>query len=230
MRVALHKTRDRDAHVARGPNVDRPAEPGFGQSRDHLRIDAVPRRNEHRRRSAGRSVARARFCPAPARRSTWSTGRCAPELPVARTGRRVVAMRVAVLDDRRHRRFATTSTRLGFDERRNDGERDGNVRVRRRCRAAAASAGESRQASSSRHQRSARRPAARQASSSSSRRCQALIGLRVLALGARASARAPRRGRPRWRRCAPRRRCRSSTFPSARACRPRPRPRRGSRA
>ena len=94
----------------------------------------------------------------------------------------MIAMRVAVLDDRRRRRLRQSVDETRFHERRNDGERDGNVRVDARFRATGASAGESRQASSSRHHRSARRPAARQASSSSSRGCHA----HGASLGARA--------------------------------------------
>ena len=156
MRIALHKTGNRMQRGAR-PERRQSGKAGFGQARDHLRVDAIPRRDQHRPEAraeaaleAGatrgelgdRPAPPAAACPAPS---------CAR--PAARDcGARSRAGRPSriALAPRRRRGSAPSSAGM-----------TASATGTSACCAISSSrssAGESRHASSSRHQRSARRP------------------------------------------------------------------------
>ena len=210
VRIALHKLAPA-RRQSRGPNVDNPRKPATGSRVDDARVDPVPRRNEHRHEACAESSrelgsARLQFGDDRFDRPMRT------ELPVALTGRRVIAMRVSVLEDRRSRCALAARRRRGSVEPRGMTARATGTFAVAAISSSRESAGESRHASSSRHHKSSA-TSARLARGRAHRRARASgSGDRPRALGDELRRRSMH--------CARRRRCRSPTCPTARAFRP----------
>ncbi len=103
---------------------------GVGEPVRDPRIDAIPGRHQHRQESPAKS-------PRELAAAFFQLGDdvfdrpMVTQLPVALARWRVIAMRVAVLEDRRSRGVLHPIDETVFDERGDDGERDRNSRSRR---------------------------------------------------------------------------------------------------
>lgn len=129
VRIALHKGRTR---CCRRPDAEcrQPMESGVGKARDHVSIDAVPRRNEHGFETPIESLRELR--PSPPQFIDDLVDRpVGAELPVALSRRRMVPMRIPVLQDRRFRKERQAVNETAFGERRDNGQGHGHRRYLR---------------------------------------------------------------------------------------------------
>jgi hypothetical protein len=126
VRIALHN-RWRRLHRTARAERRQSVKPGGGKPVHDAGGDPVPRWHEHGHKAVAESSSK--LDPAVLQFGDDCFDRpMIPELPVALTHGGVVAMRVSVLRDRHDGRLLQAVDQASLEQRRNDGQCDGNVR------------------------------------------------------------------------------------------------------